>query len=305
MSAAPVPIVSFDRDTARQALRVYMTRTGLALNQVAELMGRAHHSLRQFISTGRYGDGEGRFTAKAVMDFIESHPPAAISAPGRLYETECTRAIRGMVTYVASGRWGILYGPAGSQKSFSLECIAAESAQLTPSSLLRRIATALAAPYAQSREGILQSVLFTVRRRRSPLALLIDEAQHLYRVVDTLETVRDLGDKSRGKIGILVSGNEDVLRLFEPRRGVYFEQWRSRIEQKTVRLTGLTGPECRQIVAAELGVLKPEAVEAILDKPVVDPETRRHYYSARRLFHAIRDFREMREKTLKTSVDSL
>ena len=129
------------------------------------------------------------------------------------------------------------------------------------------------------------------RRRRSPLALLIDEAQHLYRVVDTLETVRDLGDKARGKVGILISGNEAVLRLFEPRRGVYFEQWRSRIEQKTARLTGLTGPECRQIVAAELGSLK--------------HETGQHYYSARRLFHAIRDFREMREKTLKTSVDSL
>jgi len=102
-----------------------MTRTGLALNQVAELTGFAYHSLRQFICMGRYGDGEGRFTAKALMDFIESHPPATISAPGRLYETECTRAIRGMMTYVASGRWGILYGPAGSQKSFGLECIAA------------------------------------------------------------------------------------------------------------------------------------------------------------------------------------
>ncbi len=303
-----------DRETARLALRVYMSRTGLALNQLADLTGFAYQSLRNFVSTARYGDGDGKFTAEAILEFIRKHPAAPpCCAPGKLYETECTRAIRAMVKYVATGRWGILYGPAGSQKTFGLESIAAETAdssepaavylecspKLTPSGLLRRISTFLGTPYAQARETVLQTLLFAVRNRRSPLVLMVDEAQHLYRAVDTLETVRDFGDKARGRVGILMAGNEDVLRLFEPRRGVYFEQWRSRIEQKTVRLTGLTGQECRQIIAAELGTLRPETVEQLLGKPVIDPESRRHYYSARRLFHAIRDLREMLEKATR------
>lgn len=300
-----------DRENARQLLRVYMSRTGFGLSQIADRTGFAPHTLRQFVSAGRYGDSDGKLTAQALTEFIRKHPAAPpCCAPGKLYETECTRAIRAMVKYVGSGRWGILYGPAGSQKSFGLESIAAETAEspnpaavyvecspnLSPSGLLRRISTFLGAPYAQSREAMLQSLLFAVRQRRTPLALMIDEAQHLYRAVDTLETVRDFGDKARGRVGILLAGNEDVLRLFEPRRGVYFEQWRSRIEQKTVRLTGLTGPECRQIVSAELGALKPETVEDMLGKPVIDPETKRHYFSARRLFHGIRDYREMLAK---------
>ena len=300
----PAPV---DRQTARQALRVYMSRTGLALNQIADLTGFSHRTLLQFSSSATFGTSDGRHTAQVLIKFMEAHPPAPIQAPGKLYETECTRAIRAMVKYVATGRWGILYGPAGSQKSFGLECVAAETAdspepaavyvecspRLTPSGLLRRISMCLGTPFANAREVMLQALLFATRQRRTPLALMIDEAQHLYRAVDTLETVRDFGDKARGRVGILMAGNEDVLRLFEPRRGIFFEQWRSRIEQKTVRLTGLTGPECRQIVASELGQLKPETVEMILGKPVVDPETRRHYYSARRLFHAIRDFRDL------------
>ncbi|HEV2424287.1 MAG TPA: ATP-binding protein [Terriglobia bacterium] len=312
MSALPrlVPSPSTDRDAARHELRVYMSRTGMGLSQIAELIGLAHTSMRQFISAAKYGDGEGALTSRKILDFLQANPPARLERPGKLYETDCTRAIRSMVNYVGSGRWGILYGPAGSQKSFGLESIAAETAddpepravylecspRLTPSGLMRRVATVLGAPYAQCREGLLQSLLFLIRRRRHPLALLIDEAQHLYRAVDTLETIRDLGDKARGKVGILVAGNEDVLRLFEPRRGVYFEQWRSRIEQKTVRLTGLSREESKEIVQAELGTLPAEVVADLCGKPVIDPESKRHYYSARRLFNAIRDFREMRDR---------
>jgi len=32
-------------------------------------------------------------------------------------------------------------------------------------------------------------------QRRTPFALVIDEAQHLYRAVDMLETIHDFGDK--------------------------------------------------------------------------------------------------------------
>jgi type II secretory pathway predicted ATPase ExeA len=296
------------RDEARNALHIYQSRTGLSLREVADRAGYAPQSIKQFSSGGRYGDGDGGLTAKALMDFFAANPPPGPELPGKLYETECSGKIDQMLSYVGRGRWGTLYGPAGAQKSFVLEYRAAQAAQeaepsivyvecsprLTPTALLRRIAAGLGAPYAQSREDILQSVLFTLRRRRAPVAVVIDEAQHLYRGIDTLETVRDVGDKSHGKAGILICGNERVLEIFAPRGGMYFEQWRSRIEQKSLRLLGLSRAEAREIVRAELGQLKPETVEVLVGAPVRDPETKREYFSARRLFNAIRDFREKR-----------
>ena len=296
------------RDEARDALHTYISRSGLSYRDVATRMGYSAFSIRQFSSGARYGDGDGGCIASAVMTFIRENPAPMPGLPGKLYETECSRAIDSILAYVARGRWGKLYGPAGAQKSFVLKYRAAEAATdaeprviwiecspaLTPTAFLRRVAAALGAPWAQYKEGILQSVLFTLRRRKSPVAMAVDEAQHLYRAVDTLETVRDLGDKSDEKAGVLIAGNEQVLELLSPRRGIYFEQWRSRVEQKTVRVLGLNREEAHDIVRQELGELKRETVAELVGKTVTDPETHREYVSARRLFNAIRSFREKR-----------
>jgi type II secretory pathway predicted ATPase ExeA len=298
------------REEARQALHVYQSQTGLSLLEISNRTGYAYHSVRQFSSGGRYGVGEGEYTAKALMDFFAANPPARPVVVGTFYETECTRAIDRLLAYVAGGRNGMLYGPAGAQKSETLKrralaawgdaepwCVYVEcSPRMTPLALLRRVAAVIGAPYSQYQEGMIQAVQATLRRRRTPAVLMIDEAQKLCRAIDTFEMVRDIGDKAQGKAGILIAGNEGVFDLFKPRPGMYMEQWKSRIERKRVRVLGLSEAEAREIVRAELGTLKPESVQTLLGKPVLDPETEKTYISARRLFNAIDDYRELRAK---------
>ena len=229
------------RDQARQEVRAYQSRTGLSLLQIANGAGYAYHSVRQFVSAGRYGAGDGDYTAKGLIEFIRTHPFWAHETPGRLYETATTREIDKLISYCQAGGWGILYGPTGAQKTHLLRFRTAEvasaaepslalvevSGPMTPWALLGRIAREMGAPYAQSSEGLRSSILYAVRSRKTPLALIFDEADLLYKSVDTLEVLRRLGDAlpvlpGRPGIGLLVAGNEDILRLFESRRGNYF-----------------------------------------------------------------------------------
>jgi len=243
------------RDAARDALRIYVMRMGLSLSEFASRTGFAHHSLRQFVSTSRYGAGEGQFTAEALMNYMEANPWEPPELPGHLYETEATREMDSLISYCRGGRWATLYGPAGAQKSFLLEYRAAQAARdpepgfvwlpipgrMTPCGILRLIATGIAAPYAQSAEGLRQSILHRLRARNTVLVIAFDEADLLYKDVDTLEVIRRLGDALRGRLGIIVAGNEQIQILFRPRGDRYFEQWRSRIQQKEVHILALRG----------------------------------------------------------------
>ena len=303
------------REEARQALRVYQSRTGLSLLEIATRAGFAYHSVRQFASGGRYGDGNGESTGKALLEFFRTHPFLAHENPGRLYETDTTRKIDKLISYCQAGGWGILYGPTGAQKSHLLKLRAAEaesapepslalvevSGPMTPWALFGRIAREVGAPYAQSFEGLRNSILYTVRSRKTPLALVLDEADLLYKSVDALEVLRRLGDalpvkSGRPGLGLLVAGNEDILRLFEPRRGNYFGRWRDRIEQKEVRVLGPSQSEAREIVRAELGEGLPEQVvnQPVESSTVKDPVSGKQYVSTHRLFHALEAFRRKR-----------
>lgn len=300
------------RQEARQALHVYMSRAGLGLRAVADRIGCAHYTLRQFSSGSHYGnmgDVVGRSLGHAVLDYIAAHPAPMPELPGRLYETAATREMDRMLSYIGRGRWGTLYGPAGAQKTFLLEYRAAEAARreteqrivyirtspsgMSPTVLLRRIAQALAAPYAQYCDEIRQSVIESLRLHSSCVALILDEAQHLYSRIDTLETLRELGDVARAKVGILVAGNEQVLRLFEARRSIHFEQWRSRIQQRELRVLGPSREEARTMILGEIPGMRAKQIEALLAGCAVnDPVTRREYINARRLFNTLRDIGE-------------
>lgn len=299
------------REEVRKELRVYMPRTGTDLHQIADSIGFAHRSLIQFASGSRYGDGAGESTAAALRQFMESHPWEPPDLPGRLYETAATREMDDLIAYCRKGRWATLYGPAGAQKSFLLEYRAAEAAReaesglvwipipgrMTPAGILRCIGKAVAAPYAQSGDGLRQSIIYTIKGRRSPLVLALDEMDPIEKDIDTLETVRRLGDLLRGKLGMIVAGNEQILSLFNPRKGRYFEQWRSRIEQREVRVLGPTRDEARAMLTSELGGGTSAQIEGTLgDCEVTDPLTRKRYINARRMFFAIADVRERREK---------
>jgi hypothetical protein len=168
---------------------------------------------------------------------------------------------------------------------------------MTPTVLLRRIAAAIGGGYAAYCDGMRSSVLHALRKRKTALAIVLDEAQHLYRAVDTLETLREVGDLGRQRVGILVAGNEQVMQIFSPRRNVHFEQWRSRAQQKEMRVLGPSRDEARRMLRGELGELKEETAKLILDQCAVqDPVSGSEYVSARRLFNSIRDFREARER---------
>jgi type II secretory pathway predicted ATPase ExeA len=299
------------REEVRSAVRVYMSRTGMSIGEIANLAGLADQTVKQFISSARFGTPAtaGEFTARQLAECMKAHPPRRPEIPGRLYETEATRAMDRMLRQIARGRWGTLYGPAGAQKTFLLRYRAAEAAcdsepwlalveadpDLSPRVLLARIAQAISAPFAVQTEALRRAILETLRARQTSLAVAIDEAQLLYRRVDTLETLRRLGDHAGERMGILVAGNEQVEQLFEPRRRMFFEQWRSRIEQKKLRVLGPARDEARAMIAGELGEIKESAAAILLDKCTVrDPVSGRSYINARRLFNSLRDAGEER-----------
>jgi hypothetical protein len=303
------------RDEARRQIRSYLSRSGMTTGMFAEQVGFSPNSVKQFISAARYGDGDGHLTAEAVLDWISRNPLPAPQSPGKLYETHATREMDAMLAHVENGGWGILYGPSGAQKSFLLEYRYAQAAAkpepgivyirsspagMTPNVLLRRISAGLGACYAQSTESIRQSVLLTIRRRRASLALVLDEADALDRWVETLETLREIGDLARARIGapgigILMAGNERVMDIFRDRRGVYFEKWRGRIEQKELRVLGPSPEEAARILEEELGALKEQTRQAVIERCMVtDPVSHRGYVNMHRLWNAIRQVKTRR-----------
>jgi hypothetical protein len=145
-------------------------------------------------------------------------------------------------------------------------------------------------------DAVRQSLLYVLRRRKAGVAVALDEAQHLYSRIDTLETLREIGDLAGNRMGILVAGNEQVLDLFEPRRKVHFEQWRSRIQQLEECVFGPARAEARRMILGELPGTSSSQVEATIDGcEVKDPETHKPYVNARRLFNTLRDMRDMGE----------
>jgi type II secretory pathway predicted ATPase ExeA len=288
-----------------------MSRSGFGLRELADRTGIAHRTLLWFLRGAWDRNGIGLTVAQALLDYIAANPVPLPEVPGKLYETAATREMDKLLYYIARGHWGTLYGPAGAQKTFLLEYRAAELARrsdenpivyirttasgMSPTVLLGYIGQALRAPWAQHAHGLLRSVLDVVRRRRSPVAIVIDEAQQLYSRIDTLETLRALGDLAGTRIGILVAGNEQVLRLFEPRKNIHFEQWRSRIDQKEVRVLGPSGVEARSMVLGEIPTASDRQIEAILAGCAVkDPISKHDYINVRRLFNALREIREAR-----------
>lgn len=299
------------RESVCQSLRVYMSRTGWTLAEIAERASYSHQTLRQFISGARYGDGDGETAARRLARFMEENPAPLPESPGKLYETAATREMGLILERVREGAWGTLYGPAGAQKTFLLRYRFAEAARLpepdlvlvevdsamSPRALFARIAQGLAAPYALQTDKLRQGILYALRRRSSTVALVLDEAQLLYSRIDTLEALRRLGDLAGGRMGILVCGNEQVIKLFEKRRRNYFEQWRSRIEQIEARVLGPTPAEAVCIVEEELAGIKDRAVAVLIEgASVADPISKKRYVNARRLFNAIRDFRGPRRR---------
>lgn len=290
----------------REQLRGYMSRSGLSSREIAEETGYTRSTIVQFISYSHFGTGdrEGGQTAMTLKQWMEANPLPVRQAPGKLYQTAATREMDRLLSWCRQGGWGILYGPAGAQKTFLLQTRAAECAQdpepwmalieVTGSWSILMFLRALAAEMGvnvlyNSTDLLRRAILRALRRRSSPLAIVIDEADLLYDRVDTLQAVRRFVDLAGGRAGLLVAGNEQIEKLFEPRRKSYMEQWRSRIEQERVRVLGPDREEARRMVQMEAPRLASERIEKLLDGCTVTDAavTRQKYINARRLFNTL------------------
>lgn len=298
------------REEARDALRQYQMRTGLSLGEIAMRIGYARRSLIQYVSSARYGDGNGAETAGRIMHFIKTNPPEAPAFPGdKLYNTENVRVIDREIANARRGHFTLVYGPAGTQKSFVCEWRTAEAWRqalepavvyvyadpgMTPAWLVQDIALGLCAHVANNRHATLRAILHTLHRRKSPVAIIIDEAQNLAKRLDTLEVLRQVCD--RGRIGLLIAGHDNVENIFQPRGDGQLAQWRSRIEQHRRCLPGLSQSEAREIIQGEIGAVPAKVTETLITGSMEhDLRKRKDYISARRLFNALRDFKEKKE----------
>lgn len=74
------------RDQARQALRLYMSGTGMDLREIAEGAGYAHRTPLQFPSGARFGTPEttGEITARRLVEFFQANPAPLPELPGKL-----------------------------------------------------------------------------------------------------------------------------------------------------------------------------------------------------------------------------
>lgn len=140
---------------------------------------------------------------------MKANPLPVRTLPGRLYSTSATREMDRLLGWCREGGWGTFYGPAGAQKTFLLQTRAAEcegdaepwmvlvevTGAWSTLAFFRALARELALPILyHSADGFRNSLLRALRRRRSPLAIVIDEADLLYDRVDTLQAVRRFVD---------------------------------------------------------------------------------------------------------------
>jgi type II secretory pathway predicted ATPase ExeA len=308
------------REQVRADLRIYMSRTQMSLPEIAAGMGYKEQTVKQFVSRAKFGTAmDTGETVQKIAAFMAENPPELPAFPGRIYETEGTRAMRDLIADSREGIWGTCYAPYGAQKTFLFQTVFAESAReaipwfalveaverMSPRMLLAAIARAIAAPYAKCATQLRDAVLGELRRRRAPVVVVIDEAQLLYPMIDTLECLRRLGDLARGLVGVIVAGNEQVVNLFEPRRRTSMGQWRSRVEQRRLRVYGPNEAEAREIARQELGISLSDRKIDILVKRSLDTDplpkedgTQQKYVNLRRMFNAIRDYRRELRKVV-------
>lgn len=267
-----------ESEPVRAQLRDYLGRTGMNANDFARRINYSGVTLRCFVDA-RYqniGANDERIR-KAVQAFIAAHP---IEPPqrvrGELYDTANVRAIRETFEkLLAKPVAYMVYGPPGSQKSFTLENVIAMLNQqemaknghgrrayyvyarqnLKPRDLIRRVCIACGSPATNDIDRMLANLRFDFQSRR--VLLVVDEAQHLE--IESFEVLRELLDQPPF-FSLLFAGSHDLHKKFDGFAAT-LEQWNSRILAK-VKLPGLLREEAYGVVRREIGnVLAPMAKE--------------------------------------------
>ena len=297
-------------EKTRAAIREYVARMGWAVADFAERMGYSAPAVHAFLQ-GSYAARAGtdaHFRA-AAWEFMRRRPlNAGVRTDGRLYETENVRRIRSYFEAALRGEVCLLYGPPGTQKSFTLLHLIAEhnragtenavyvyaSIHMTPMSLMRRITRQAGLHVSAYKEQVISNFINWAGSRETPPAVIVDEAQHL--TVAALEQARELHDLAG--CGLVLAGSHNLYEDIQKNRR-WLEQWISRQDRKEP-LPGLLENEVRAIAEQELGVKLPERQFAALlhgcrvdDFYVRNAQGRtepRKYFSVRRLVKQIAQY---------------
>jgi DNA transposition AAA+ family ATPase len=283
-------------DQARAELRNYCGRTGLSLGTLASRMGYTRQTLIQF-SSGHYPAGNGEVIARAILGYIPAHPVKRPKPPGRLYSTANVRLIDELLGLSMEGAVSLAYGPPGTQKTFVCRSRLAEAwerssdpdlvyvyaaANMAPLHILKEIGRGLGTSVYGDRYTVLNNIFHRLEERQRPAGIIIDEAHHLGKRVDTLEVLREIVD--RAGVGMILAGHDNLEDIFMAKRGGPLEQWFSRIDYHK-RLPGLSSSEVERIVRGELGDVSEAGIRAIIEGArVKDYREGSTYISARRVF---------------------
>ncbi len=262
-----------DRDRVLPMMKKYLNCSGMTLGDFAHRIDYSEKTLQMFTS-GKYHNvaGTHRLLCEAIEQYIHANPiepPCAVM--GQLYDTENARLIRRTIQKLLKRPVAcMIYGPPGSQKSFTLEYEIARLNReelprngqgrrayyvyclpgMKPTQLMKEIAIACGSNAAGDRCRIRRNLAWDFRSRRVMLAL--DETQNLGATesewVVCLETVRALLDRPP-YFSLLLCGMHTLLTKFN-RLSARLGQWNDRLVDKVV-LPGLTEEEARAIAQRE------------------------------------------------------
>ncbi len=295
---------------AHQEFRAYLGRMGVSTAQMADRLHVKRRTLMDWHS-GLYQTSEEPLAA-TILAYIRAHPPRVPRKPGTLYETANVRVLDDCIRRARRGEWCLVFGAPGTQKSFVFETRLAESftpageagivyvyasAGMSSSALLKEIARGLGTLAQGHRHQIISNILYALSERPQPPALIVDEAHHLGGKIETLEILREIGD--RGRIGMVVAGHDDLGEIFHDDARAPLEQWRSRFDRR-VRLPGLKKDEIDLIARAELGDVSDAALHKLRHGCEVAHRSEK-YLSVRTLLKIISQVREGRPRSERSS----
>ncbi len=287
--------------------RAFAMGAGLTIADLADMAGLNPNSLRVYLA-GCYDQhcrAESstlpvRAALKQVIDRYEIAHPVDLKAAH--YSTMEYEAIRkSMLSALRKGTAVLVDGPPGTQKTYTFRRVAEEinrsgegravyvyaRIDVSPQNFLIEACTEAGIPNRGKIDQLIRKLRFFLGGKRT--LLIVDEVQHLG--IEGMEILRQLLD-TPPYFGVALGGSHDIsVRLKDWR----MQQWHSRL-RRTHILNSLSEAEAKHILTAELGPLHPSDLASIIQGAMA-PSRRFNkdftYISARKLFFAIEDARQM------------
>jgi hypothetical protein len=309
-----------DRDRVLPILENYLQRTSLPMTEFARRIDYSPETLKQFRSNKYHNvAGTHRLLCRAIEQYIESNPiepPTQIL--GELYETTNSRIIRQTIQKLLVRPTAyLIYGPPGSQKSFTLEYEIArlnreELSQnghgrrayyvyavqgMRPNQLLKEIAITCGSAGNGDKCRIQRNLAWDFRGRR--VLVVIDEAQNLgaepKEWVSCLESVRALLDRPP-QFSLLLAGMHTLISKFN-RYSASLGQWNDRIAGKKM-LPGLTEEEARAIALREIPDISDRKIAQAIElaKRTDAYNNEKPYINIRSLTGTLRELQSLRQR---------